>query len=127
MEVHRRCLVLSKGTSGKPTSVWQPLMGLIDEVDGRLTSWNELIEEKPLSLSALLTLTGLLALQVGFFFSSCFEDGAASAIVSSSSVVLLLLEFQEVVSGDLLVRGRVACKLAFISGVLAKHELPELP
>lgn len=98
---------------------------LIEEVEGRPTSWNELIEENPLSLSALLTLTGLLALQVDSFFSNCFEDGVTSVAVSSSSVVLLLLEFQEAASGDLLVRGKVACKFVLISGVLAKQELPE--
>lgn len=107
------------------------MTGTIVETEGRPTSWNELIEENPLSLSALLTLTGLLALQAGLgsFFSDCFEDGAASAMASSSSVVLLLLEFKDVTSGDLLVTGKEACRFATVSITadgLGKHKLLSL-
>lgn len=54
-------------------------------------------------------------------------DGVASATVSSSSVVFeLLLEFQEVVSGDLLTPGTKACRFRVNSATGGLIRFPDL-
>ena len=68
------------GTSGRPTSVWQPpltaAVGMLLDTWGRPTSWKDDIDEKPLSSSALLTLVagfGLDVTEVLEFPSACNE------------------------------------------------------